>query len=95
MDPIEEIYEEINNGVSEGVSINNIDILILAGGYESEIMISQAIGRIVRLDKERGKKWGIVIDIMDKGHKIFERHANSRYDIYTKEYGKEHILREP
>ena len=77
--------------VSEGVNIPNIDVLILAGGYESEIMISQAVGRVVRLDPERNKKYGIVIDIMDRGHDIFQRHAESRLKLYNSEYGKEHV----
>jgi len=77
--------------VSEGVNIPNIDILFIAGGYESEIMISQAVGRIVRLDPERNKRYGIVVDIMDKGHEVFQRHAESRFKLYKEEYGKEHV----
>jgi superfamily II DNA or RNA helicase len=77
--------------MSEGVDIPNIDVLILGGGYESEILISQAIGRVVRLDPERGKKFGIVVDFNDLGQKILERHSQSRIDTYEMTYGKEYI----
>lgn len=77
--------------VGEGIDIPNIDVLILAGGYESEILINQAIGRVVRLDKERGKKFGIVIDFLDEGNSILERHSLERIRIFKETYGKEFV----
>jgi len=77
--------------LSEGVDIPQIDVLILAGGYESEILISQAIGRVVRLDPDRGKQFGIVIDIYDRFQKILERHSKSRLKLYRATYGVDSV----
>jgi len=77
--------------LSEGIDIPQIDVLILAGGYESEILMNQAVGRVVRLDKERGKKFAIVIDIFDKNQKILERHSKTRLKIFKETYGADAI----
>lgn len=77
--------------VGEGIDIPNVDVLVLAGGYTSPILINQSVGRVVRLDKERGKKYGVVIDFYDEGAGIMERHSETRMGIYKKYYFKEDI----
>jgi len=77
--------------LSEGVNIPQIDVLIMCGGYSSEIMMCQATGRIVRTDAERNKRFGIVIDFLDKNQKILERHSRQRLRIFEEHYGKDAI----
>lgn len=77
--------------IGEGIDIPNINVLLLAGGYQSDIYVSQAIGRVVRLDAENNKRFGIVVDIRDLKHKIFQRHSESRIELYETLYGKEYV----
>jgi len=77
--------------LSEGVNIPQIDVLIMCGGYSSEIMMCQATGRIVRTDEERGKRFGIVIDFLDKRQKILERHSKERIRIFREHYGNDAV----
>jgi superfamily II DNA or RNA helicase len=96
VDPNErkEIIERFENGeintiistnvFNEGISINAIRVLIIAGGGKSRIETVQRLGRGLRLDPKTGKKECIVYDFNDFGNKFTESHSYQRYKIYQK-----------
>lgn len=77
--------------LSEGINIPNIEILVIAGGYASEILVCQSVGRCVRKCNEINKKFAIVIDILDKGSRILERHSKKRIKVYKDYFFKDDI----
>lgn len=66
--------------LSEGISLNSIKTLIIAGGGKSDIQTTQALGRALRIMP--GKKKATVFDFYDIGNKICERHSLQRAKIY-------------
>lgn len=71
--------------LSEGVSLNSIRTLIIAGGGKSEIMAAQSLGRALRRDGESKQK-AVVYEFYDLGNKFTEKHSMQRAKIY-KEIG--------
>jgi superfamily II DNA or RNA helicase len=67
---------------NEGISINEIRVLIIASGGKSKIQTTQRIGRSLRKDK--GKDTAIVIDFADVGNKFTQKHSLMRYNTYKK-----------
>jgi superfamily II DNA or RNA helicase len=76
---------------SEGIDLKNVEVLILAGGYSSEILILQSTGRAVRTCAQINKKCCMIIDFYDKGSRILERHSKERERIYRNYYFPENI----
>jgi len=66
----------------EGISINEIRMLIIASGQKSFNKVAQRIGRSLR--KDEGKNEAIVIDFYDKKNLYTEKHSKLRYNIYKK-----------
>jgi len=70
------------NILNEGISINNINLLINAAGMKSYSLTAQKIGRGLRTKK--GKSSVAVVDFIDEGNKFLEKHSKIRYDIFKK-----------
>lgn len=66
--------------LSEGISLNSIRTLIIAGGGRSDIQATQALGRALR--NQEGKIKATVFDFYDFGNKFCERHSLQRAKIY-------------
>jgi superfamily II DNA or RNA helicase len=90
-------FTEKNNGVviigtigcmSTGVSINNLQHLILASSLKSEITIPQSIGRMMRKDNKKNISyiWDIVDNLMDEDDKYNYTlsHFFERVKLYLK-----------
>lgn len=75
-----------SNIFNEGISINNIKVLIIASGGKSKIESVQKLGRVLRVDRKTGKVDGYVFDFADTGNKFTVKHSNARIKIY-KEVG--------
>ncbi len=88
--------EDETNGVliasygtlSTGVNIKNLDYLIMASPYKSEIKVLQSIGRVLRLRK--GKRKAVLFDVVDdfrykKSVNHCFKHFSKRFDIYKEE----------
>lgn len=71
--------------LKEGVSIDGISCLIYASGGKSEVALIQTIGRALRVDEEFGD--AIVVDFLDRGHRILETHVQDRISAYRDNYG--------
>jgi superfamily II DNA or RNA helicase len=79
----------------EGLDIQSLEILIMAGGGKSKVKIIQRVGRIVRIDYSRplGEKKPVVFDFREhRKAKYLRRHCNIRQEIYKKE--SEFIIRD-
>lgn len=66
--------------LSEGISLNSIRTLIVAGGGCSDIQATQSLGRALR--NQEGKTKAIVFDFYDYGNKFCERHSLQRIKVY-------------
>lgn len=81
----------------EGISIDNINHVIIAGGGASYIKTLQRLGRgtrIVRDDKGKIIKSTVdIYDFLDKENPILLKHSNNRVKIYERE-GFEQIIYE-
>lgn len=69
--------------MNEGISIDRIKHVILAGGSKSEIKLLQRIGRGLRKDTD--KRLVTVYDFYDNEIPMLERHTTKRLAIYTTE----------
>lgn len=70
--------------LGEGVDIRSTDYLILARGGKSDIAITQAIGRAVRLYP--GKEQAIVIDFEFINSTWLKKHTRKRIENYANEF---------
>jgi len=70
--------------LGEGADIRSTDYLIMARGGKSEIAITQAVGRAVRLYPD--KKTATVIDFDWSGPKWLGKHTKLRMETYVKEF---------
>lgn len=70
--------------LGEGIDIRSTDTLILARGGKSDIAITQAIGRAVRLYP--GKKEATVIDFEFKNSNWLHKHTRLRIENYAEEF---------
>lgn len=73
--------------IGEGIDVRSTDHLIMAQGGKSEIAITQAVGRAVRLFP--GKKIAYLHDFRFLGTKYLEKHLQKRLDIYEKNFDGE------
>ena len=64
----------------EGISINEIRMLIIASGQKSSIKICQRIGRSLR--KSNGKSSALVFDFYDLGNRFLTKHSIMRHNVY-------------
>jgi len=71
-----------SNIFNEGISISNIQVLIIASAGKGLAESSQKLGRALRITED--KKTAIVYDFFDKGNKFTERHSKMRASIYKK-----------
>jgi len=67
---------------TQGISINNIELMINVSGGKSEIEVLQRLGRSLR--KSEGKEYALVYDFFDKGNKFTEKHSLQREHLYKK-----------
>lgn len=70
--------------LDEGVDIDRIDVLALAGCMKSNRAMRQRLGRSLR-EKKHGPNIATVIDIQDKGNKYLERYSEERLKIWEEE----------
>lgn len=75
--------------IGEGIDVRSTDHLIMAQGGKSEIAVTQAVGRAVRLFP--GKKMALLHDFRFEYTKYLEKHLNKRLDIYQKNFDGEVI----
>lgn len=71
--------------LGEGIDIRSTDHLIMAQGGKSEIAITQATGRAVRLFP--GKEVATLHDFNFEGTKYMQKHLLERIKIYEKNFG--------
>jgi superfamily II DNA or RNA helicase len=74
---------------SEGVSFENLGVVILAEPFKSHILTVQKIGRLMRLAE--GKERGILVDFNDSTLPFFSKQCKIRYDTYVNEGCKIHL----
>ena len=67
----------------QGVSFDNLRVLVRADGATSEIMGIQIPGRLARLHE--GKDFGYLIDVTDEGCVWTEKRAISRENLYKRQ----------
>lgn len=88
----EKIIKDFNDGkihcliastiLDEGISISNIEVLIMASSQKSLVKVQQRLGRLLRYSST--KKQCIFYDFIDKGNYFLQKHSNSRKNIYKK-----------
>lgn len=71
-----------SNIFKQGISINNIQLMINASGGKSEIEVLQKLGRSLR--KCEGKDYAYVYDFDDIGNKFTSKHSKQRKHLYKK-----------
>lgn len=67
----------------EGVSVNNIRALIMAGSTKSLRLVLQRTGRSLR--KKTTDNTALIFDFIDRNHPILRRHSEERLNIYKNE----------
>lgn len=67
----------------EGVDIQEIDAIIMAGGGQSTIKTIQRLGRGIRKTKQKNSV--TIVDFLDLHHPILYRHSMKRLRIYQRE----------
>lgn len=70
--------------IGEGIDVRSTDHLIMCQGGKSEIVIVQAVGRLVRLFP--GKVVGKVHDFAFVGTKYMQKHLTQRENIYARNF---------
>ena len=70
--------------IGEGIDIRSTDHLIMAQGGKSEVAVTQAVGRAVRLFP--GKKKAFVHDFRFTGTKYLKKHLDERLEIYCRNF---------
>lgn len=73
--------------LGEGIDIRSTNHLIMLQGGKSEIAVTQAVGRLVRLYP--GKDMGYLHDIRFNYTKYLIKHIDKRLEIYQKNFGGE------
>ena len=69
---------------STGVSFEQLAVLVRADARGSEILDTQAPGRVARIHEESGKQVGIVVDCMDNFDRTLKNKSQKRYRNYAK-----------
>lgn len=73
--------------IGEGIDVRSADHLIMCQGGKSEIVIVQAVGRLVRLFE--GKETGYLHDFEFVNTKFMQKHHRQRLDIYERNFQPE------
>jgi superfamily II DNA or RNA helicase len=73
---------------NEGVDLPALDVLIIAGAGKSEIQLTQKIGRVLRMSKNKDR--AIIYDFVDKG-KYLSVHYRKRRKLLSEEFEIEQI----
>lgn len=68
---------------NQGIDLDCIDVIALAGGGKATIPVIQRIGRGLRSGRGRDKL--IVLDVMNFCHKHLIKHSHKRLQLYKKE----------
>jgi len=68
----------------QGIDLPALDALVLAGGGKSTAKALQRVGRVIRGNKEGGKKDAIIVDTFDQAN-YTRKHSYMRYLIYKTE----------
>ena len=68
----------------QGVDLPGLDALVLAGGGKSTARSIQRVGRVIRGNKEGGKKDALVIETFDQANHT-KKHSFLRHEIYSTE----------
>ena len=71
-----------SNIFNEGISINEIRLLIIASGGKSKIETIQKLGRGLRIKPDKSEV--LVYDFVDNGNYFTEKHSRMRKSIYVK-----------
>ena len=66
------------------MSFEQLAVLVRADARGSEILDTQAPGRVARIHEESGKQVGIVIDCMDNFDRTLKNKSQKRYRNYSK-----------
>jgi len=74
-----------SNIFDEGVDVQDVSAIVLAAGTKSAPALFQRTGRAIRKKEDGGN--AIVIDFIDRQHKILERHSLQRYSLVKSEPG--------
>lgn len=64
----------------QGVDIPELRAILLAAGGKSRVKAIQRLGRVLRTAD--GKSSAVMVDIIDRSHKILRRHATARLKIW-------------
>lgn len=67
----------------EGVDVPSVDVVIIAGGGDSQLKLLQRVGRGLR--KKSGDNVLIVHDFIDDTNKYLLKHSDHRIDVYVEE----------
>lgn len=81
------------NIIDEGVDINNIDVLFMAGGNKAYRQVMQRTGRVLR-KKEGKENRALIIEFDDRTNKYLKKHSNERFEVYDSENFNIEILGE-
>lgn len=73
--------------IGEGIDVRAAHHMLMCQGGKSEIVITQATGRLVRLDK--GKEMAYLHDFDFKNTRYQQKHLKQRLDIYVRNFGAE------
>jgi len=76
--------------IGEGIDIKSTDHLIMCQGGKSEIAVTQAVGRAVRLFP--GKHFAVLHDFRFEGTRYLEKHLELRLGIYHNVFAAETLL---
>lgn len=68
----------------QGVDLPALDSLLLAGGGKSTSKALQRIGRVIRANRQGGKKDAIIVETFDQAHYV-RAHSLARLGIYKTE----------
>jgi len=70
--------------IGEGIDVRSTTHLIMAQGGKSEIVMTQALGRAVRLYE--GKTVAVVHDFEFVDTKYMKKHLDQRLDVYRRNF---------
>lgn len=89
----EKVKQDFRNGIldcmigssalDEGVSINEINLVILAGGGKAKLKLIQRIGRSVRIDPNDPYKIAFIIDFQDNWSIVSRSQSLRRKKLYS------------
>ena len=75
------------NIFDEGIDVNDINAIVLAGGTKSAPALFQRTGRAIRRKDDENENYAIIIDFIDQTHRILYEHSIARYNLVKNEKG--------